>query len=474
MTVAHKWQPITDLPENYESLTDGELEPLHRVWLIQKEELAQAGLLEEFDQRLRREWAIETGIIEKVYDLDRGVTRTLIEQGIDAALIPHGTSKPEGAVVAQILQDHYDALDGIFDVVAGQRPLTTGYIKELHAALLRNQDTYHPVDPTGRVLEVPLEKGAYKRLPNSPTRNGSVHEYCPPEQVASEMDRLIEMYQAHQSKSVPPEVEAAWLHHRFTQIHPFADGNGRVARAMASLVFIKAGWFPLVVKRDDWSRYIHALEQSDDRDLHALVRVFVEAQRAALIATTEIIHDVRPIESVDEALAAIRDRLLQRGRIPTPAWATSRDHANALVKDAEFRLARLAFELSSQVSYGTPGFEFNTDSGVIKSPEDSRVHLVARIGAAPDLDAYNKIVTLHLNAGRRDTFELFFCSLAPQSLGLIAIVAYLTVSSGQPISLARSVFQINGQEDATNVKQRFNEWLEEMIIEGLKEWRKRL
>jgi len=23
----------------------------------------------------------------------------------------------------------------------------------------------------------------------------------------------------------PPEIEAAWLHHRFTQIHPFQDGN---------------------------------------------------------------------------------------------------------------------------------------------------------------------------------------------------------------------------------------------------------
>lgn len=50
---------------------------------------------------------------------------------------------------------------------------------------------------------------------------------------------------------VSPEVEAAWLHHRFTQIHPFQDGNGRIARLLASLVFIKAGWFPLVVTRDD-------------------------------------------------------------------------------------------------------------------------------------------------------------------------------------------------------------------------------
>ena len=52
-------------------------------------------------------------------------------------------------------------------------------------------------------------------------------------------------------RGVPVEVEAAWLHHRFTQIHPYQDGNGRVARALASLLFIKAGWFPVVVTRDD-------------------------------------------------------------------------------------------------------------------------------------------------------------------------------------------------------------------------------
>ena len=43
-----------------------------------------------------------------------------------------------------------------------------------------------------------------------------------------------------------PEVEAAWLHHRFGQIHPFQDGNGRVARALATMIFLRAGFVPLV------------------------------------------------------------------------------------------------------------------------------------------------------------------------------------------------------------------------------------
>jgi len=130
------WRPIADFEADPKTLTDGELESLSRVWADQKVELSEEGTLNEFDKRLRREWSIETGIIEGVYTLDRGVTRTLIEKGIDAALIPHDASNRDSVVVARIIQDHYDALDGLFDFVGGQRKLSTGYIKELHAALL--------------------------------------------------------------------------------------------------------------------------------------------------------------------------------------------------------------------------------------------------------------------------------------------------------------------------------------------------
>src|SRR5271155_3621411 len=133
MPTAHKWHPITDLGEDAASLSDGELEPLKRVLDAQKPELIESGAFDEFDKQLRREWAIETGIIENVYTLDRGVTRTLIEKGIDAALIPHGTTDRDNVLVARIIQDHYDVLEGILDFVGGQLQLSTSYVKELHA-----------------------------------------------------------------------------------------------------------------------------------------------------------------------------------------------------------------------------------------------------------------------------------------------------------------------------------------------------
>ena len=112
-------------------------------------------------------------------------------------------------------------------------------------------------------------------------KDGSVHEYCPPEQVASEMDRLIQLHHLHKAQQIPPEIESAWLHHRFTQIHPFQDGNGRVARCLASLVFIQSGWFPLVLTRDDRAVYIEASEAADRGNLSSLVNLFAKTQKQA-------------------------------------------------------------------------------------------------------------------------------------------------------------------------------------------------
>ena len=52
----------------------------------------------------------------------------------------------------------------------------------------------------------------------------------PPEQVDSELSRLQHLYERYsgQPPSVHPVLCAAWLHHRFVQIHPVADGNRRV------------------------------------------------------------------------------------------------------------------------------------------------------------------------------------------------------------------------------------------------------
>lgn len=220
--ISYKWHPIEDLNESEYSFHDTGLDSLADVWSEQRDEMKQKGVLDDFLNRLKRQWAIETGVIEKIYILDIGISQVLIEQGIDANVITHESTDKDPVLVAQIIRDQHDVVDGLFDFVKQNRTLSTSYIKEMHAGFCRNQQTTKGVDQFGIVRDIRLNIGDYKKMPNSPTQaDGFLHEYCPPEQTASEMDRLIEMHESHVRRNVSPIVEAAWLHHRFAQIHPF-------------------------------------------------------------------------------------------------------------------------------------------------------------------------------------------------------------------------------------------------------------
>lgn len=431
-------------------------------------------LLDEFLGRIQREWAIETGILERVYSLDRGVTETLIKRGIDAALIPHESTDRDPAWVAQILQDHVDSLEMVFAFVKGERELTAGFTKELHAALLRHQDTHLVRGADGRLFDAELAKGAYKTLPNNPTRpDGAVHEYCPPEHVASEMDRLVEFHGQHQDAQVPPEVEAAWLHHAFTQIHPFADGNGRVARALSTLVFLRSRWFPLVISRDQRAEYIEALETADKGDLRPLVTLFAESQRYALEKAVNIVFEVREPRTVEEAVAAAREKLALGGTIEPPAWQRSRETADELYQYVDHQLQELARQLTEQIGRAKADYVFSVNKG--GGREYPQVVAVAnRLGYTADLGATHKYKVLRLQTDSESRLYVSFHGFGARFRGLIAVSAFFETDTSEPQPVADSYFQINYREPAADARKRFTPWLEKALIRGLSLWRARL
>ena len=310
--IGYKWTPITDLPENWQSLCNPELSSLASVWTEQHEQLKQSKAVQEFNERLLREWSIETGILERLYTIDRGVTQLLVEQGIDAALIPHGATDRPVTEVVNILRDHRTALEGLFDFIGQRRHLTTSYVRQLHQVITRSQQYSENVDQFGNLVHFELLRGEWKKWPNNPKRpDGLEHEYCPPVQVAGDMERLVAFFQSH--TDVPPEINAAWLHHRFTEIHPFQDGNGRVARALATLVFLQAGWFPLVISRNQRSEYITALEAADAGDLKPLITLFGQNAKRSFARALTLSEDVLKAETalpkvVDDLVSLYRTR----------------------------------------------------------------------------------------------------------------------------------------------------------------------
>ena len=189
------WSPstgITDLEIDPKELAFSEIPGIKAVWRDQRERLKGTDLIPQFTERLSRELAIETGIIENLYDIDRGVTQTLIDHGFRAEFLTQGSTNRPREFVLQLLNDQKQALEGVFDFVKSERPLSTSFIKALHEAMLRSQTVTQGIDTLNRTIQVPLIKGAWKTQPNFPVRDGVTYKYCPPEQVASGMDKLVE------------------------------------------------------------------------------------------------------------------------------------------------------------------------------------------------------------------------------------------------------------------------------------------
>lgn len=487
-----RWQPIDNLPQDWQNLASSELPPLVTVWNEQADRLRNSGAFKVFMEKMRREIAIETGIIERLYTIPQGITRLLIEQGINEALIPHGvTDRPIKQVIA-LIQDQEMAIEGLFDFVGGQRSLTPFYVKELHQLLTRNQTNTEALVPsTGQIISVPLIRGDWKKQPNNPLRaDGSIYEYCPPEQVASEMDNLIQWHHQHQENQVAPEVEAAWLHHRFTQIHPFQDGNGRVARCLASLVFIQARWFPLVLTRDDRSAYITSLEQADQGELSGLINLFAKSQKQSFIRSLglseQILSETRQTRTI---LASVTDKLKQRQLASIQERCKEAERfAENLFNIASNRLQNISEEIKLSVQNLVRDAQVFTVSA---SAGDERsyyhryqiVETAKQQGYFANLRSYHSWVQLIIRVETPTVILLSFHVLGHEYLGLLvcSVCAYhrddteegdRNISDIQP--LTESPFQFSYADEEDNLVKRFNEWLEEAIITGLEYWNRSL
>ena len=230
---------------------------------------------------LKREHAIETGIVERMYDLDKGITETFIKEGFVQSYISHGDTNVPIPKLISHLKDHLNAVDFVFSVVKENRALTVSFVKELHSLLTQHQEYADGRDQFGHNINIKLLRGKFKERENNPSReDGTVIMYCPPEHVDAEMDKLVLLYNEAVADGVHPIINAAWFHHAFTTIHPFQDGNGRVARLLSSLILVKNGFFSFTVLREEAKvKYIDALEEADCGRPQKLVDYFIEVQK---------------------------------------------------------------------------------------------------------------------------------------------------------------------------------------------------
>ena len=229
-------------------------------------------------QRLQLEWTYHSNAIEG-NSLTYGETRALLMHGV--------TAKGKPLKDHLDIKGHREALDYLERVVQAGEPLSLVAIREMHKLLLGEPYEMWAEAPNGQRVRRMITPGQFKTEPNHViTATGEPYYYARPEEVPSLMQDLVDwardaMAQA-EGRTIHPIPLAADLHHRFAAIHPFDDGNGRMARLLMNLVLMRAGYVPAIMRQDRRPAYFGALAEADGGELGPLVQFVAEELDASL------------------------------------------------------------------------------------------------------------------------------------------------------------------------------------------------
>lgn len=165
-------------------------------------------------------------------------TRLVVEEGI--------------TIGGRSLRDHLEAtnnaraLDWVWDLARPGLRLDHALLQRLHEIVTR----------------VVLESAGHYRTVRV-WIGGARH--VPPE--TAEIVPLLDALFAELPRIREGFLQSVVLHHRLARIHPFVDGNGRVARLAANLALMSAGYPPVVLRVSDRLRYYRCLQAADGGDL---------------------------------------------------------------------------------------------------------------------------------------------------------------------------------------------------------------
>ena len=250
------------------------------------------------EQKLRLESNYHSNAIEG-NSLTLGETRSLILHGLTA----HG--KPIRDYLD--IKGHDEAVKAIEDAVKRNEDLNEVFTRNLHKVLLKEPYEIDAITPEGQPTKRLISIGDYKTQPNNVrTSTGEIYYFTPPEQVKPAMSDLIDWYRRNENEGEHPIVIAATFHYRFVRIHPFDDGNGRMARLLMNMILIKHGYTVAIIPREERDQYIQTLEQADkSEDLAEFITYIAHCCKYALNLHLKAARgeDIEDVEDIDKEIA---------------------------------------------------------------------------------------------------------------------------------------------------------------------------
>ncbi|MEN9574975.1 MAG: hypothetical protein RL514_2830 [Verrucomicrobiota bacterium] len=254
-------------------------------------------------QKFRLDWNYHSNAIEG-NSLTLGETHALLKDGIAANKRDRDHTDIKG---------HDELLELLPEFIRNNERLNETAIKRMHEILLREPYDVDAITENGRVTKKRVKLGAYKVEPNCVrTATGEIHRYATPDDVVPKMHELVEWHRKLETTcELHPVQHAALLHHKFLAIHPFDDGNGRLARVLMNLVLLRHDFPPVVVKKSQKDSYVAALRRADVGEYVGLVEFVAQG-----LLDSETLYlrgargdSVEDYDDVDKAVALLKQEL---------------------------------------------------------------------------------------------------------------------------------------------------------------------
>ena len=215
---------------------------LHKRILEKKRQLESKGklskeLIKRIENRMQIEFVYNTNKIEGS-TLTRGETE-LVLRGI--------TVNNRSIADVLVAKHHPDALNYIKELSLNpHREITESDIQDIHMMIM-----------TGVVEDA----GKYRQV--DVTVEGAGFTPPSPYQIHQHMRELVEFINKNPYELRPIEL-AAHAHYYLSWIHPFSDGNGRIARLLMNFILISNGYRFTVIRKVDRKKYLEGLRLADN------------------------------------------------------------------------------------------------------------------------------------------------------------------------------------------------------------------
>ena len=184
-------------------------------------------------------------------------TQLVIEEGITVG----------GKSIAETLEarNHPEAIAFVEKLVEAKSEVTEDVVLQVHKLIMAN---------------IAEDAGQYRTTGVRIT--GASFMPPPSSQVRPRMNELLKWLKENPDEHTPIEV-AAVFHHRFVQLHPFSEGNGRAARLLMNAILMKNGYpFIAIVSNFDRPKYLRTLMEADLGNTSSFVNFVARCVERAL------------------------------------------------------------------------------------------------------------------------------------------------------------------------------------------------